>query len=259
MASLTAACPELAAALVGGCSRSCDMVITDAAAAPQSAEHADVPIPAAVVTDGSSCTAAYSSRTDSCCVQGAGGAGADDDGCVVIDKSSPSQDVAASAAVQRYRIAAVDVLDLSAAIAQQGQPSHSTDAQQPRHTSALTTGHQQVAPHTAATASALVVKSGSADQAGETASAAGQLSTTRPTAGALELSPAAAAHMQITAGRVGGSQAVAALQQHASPRRQCAVIPLPYAHYQLVGEDGRPLERPDKHPFALSRVLYDAR
>lgn len=38
-----------------------------------------------------------------------------------------------------------------------------------------------------------------------------------------------------------------------------AVIPLPYAHYSLVGEDGRPLERPDKHPFALSRVMYDAR
>jgi hypothetical protein len=38
-----------------------------------------------------------------------------------------------------------------------------------------------------------------------------------------------------------------------------AVLPLPYAHYSLVRADGRPLERPDKHPFALSRVVYDAR
>jgi hypothetical protein len=38
-----------------------------------------------------------------------------------------------------------------------------------------------------------------------------------------------------------------------------AVIPLPYAHYRLVHEDGRAVERPDKHPFALSRVLYDPR
>jgi hypothetical protein len=38
-----------------------------------------------------------------------------------------------------------------------------------------------------------------------------------------------------------------------------AVIPLPYEHYRLVGEDGRQIERPDKHPFALSRVLYDSR
>jgi len=43
------------------------------------------------------------------------------------------------------------------------------------------------------------------------------------------------------------------------PDAAAAVIPLPYAHYRLVGEDGRMLERPDKHPFALSRVLYDAR
>jgi hypothetical protein len=38
-----------------------------------------------------------------------------------------------------------------------------------------------------------------------------------------------------------------------------AAIPLPYAYYRLVGEDGQQIERPDKHPFALSRVLYDAR
>jgi hypothetical protein len=38
-----------------------------------------------------------------------------------------------------------------------------------------------------------------------------------------------------------------------------AVIPLPYAHYRLVTSEGWQLERPDKHPFALSRVLYDAR
>jgi hypothetical protein len=37
------------------------------------------------------------------------------------------------------------------------------------------------------------------------------------------------------------------------------VLPLPYGHYSLVHADGRPLQRPDKHPFALSRVFYDAR
>jgi hypothetical protein len=38
-----------------------------------------------------------------------------------------------------------------------------------------------------------------------------------------------------------------------------AALPLPYVHYSLVAADGRPLERPDKHPFALTRVLYDAK
>jgi hypothetical protein len=33
-------------------------------------------------------------------------------------------------------------------------------------------------------------------------------------------------------------------------------LPLPYAHYQLTTADGRPLERPDKHPFCFSRVMY---
>jgi hypothetical protein len=31
---------------------------------------------------------------------------------------------------------------------------------------------------------------------------------------------------------------------------------LPYAHYRLVDGRGLPVERPDKHPFALSRVAY---
>jgi hypothetical protein len=35
-------------------------------------------------------------------------------------------------------------------------------------------------------------------------------------------------------------------------------LPLPYAGYTLVDMCGRPLERPTKHPFALSRVYYSA-
>jgi hypothetical protein len=35
-------------------------------------------------------------------------------------------------------------------------------------------------------------------------------------------------------------------------------LPLPYAGYTLVDLSGRPLERPTKHPFALSRVYYSA-
>jgi hypothetical protein len=36
-------------------------------------------------------------------------------------------------------------------------------------------------------------------------------------------------------------------------------LPLPYAHYCLVTEEGVPVERPDKHPFAMARVIHDAR
>lgn len=32
----------------------------------------------------------------------------------------------------------------------------------------------------------------------------------------------------------------------------------PYTYYSLVTAEGRPLERPDKHPFCMSRVLYAA-
>lgn len=49
-------------------------------------------------------------------------------------------------------------------------------------------------------------------------------------------------------------------QQHLQERAAHAgAIALPYAHYSLVSEDGRPLERPEKHPFALTRVHYDSR
>lgn len=32
---------------------------------------------------------------------------------------------------------------------------------------------------------------------------------------------------------------------------------LPYRMYRLVRGDGGALERPDKHPFCMSRVFYD--
>ena len=35
-------------------------------------------------------------------------------------------------------------------------------------------------------------------------------------------------------------------------------IEVPYKLYRLVGADGSPAERADKHPFAMSRVYYDA-
>jgi hypothetical protein len=69
--------------------------------------------------------------------------------------------------------------------------------------------------------------------------------TASPTAAQLALKPAA--------------DALAAVRDDAESEALVVVLPLPYAHYSLVRGDGRPLERPDKHPFALSRVVYDAR
>eukprot|EP00775_Hariotina_reticulata_P004755 gene4755-5005_t len=43
------------------------------------------------------------------------------------------------------------------------------------------------------------------------------------------------------------------------PAVEAPVLPLPYAHYSLVTEEGVPLERPSKHPFALARVIHDSR
>jgi hypothetical protein len=40
------------------------------------------------------------------------------------------------------------------------------------------------------------------------------------------------------------------------PQEVSLALSLPYAHYQLVTADGRPLERPHKHPFCFSRVMY---
>lgn len=42
------------------------------------------------------------------------------------------------------------------------------------------------------------------------------------------------------------------------PARPKLELELPYRQYRLVRADGGAAERPDKHPFSLSRVYYDA-
>jgi hypothetical protein len=74
-----------------------------------------------------------------------------------------------------------------------------------------------------------------------------QLPQPAPSTAAQELMPQAS------------QNAVAAAAGVADADAQVQVLPLPYAHYSLVRADGRPLERPDKHPFSLSRVVYDPR
>jgi hypothetical protein len=73
----------------------------------------------------------------------------------------------------------------------------------------------------------------------------------------LQLAPSTATHHELLPQASPNAVAPAAVDADSDALVQ--VLPLPYAHYSLVRADGRPLERPDKHPFALSRVVYDAR
>lgn len=140
---------------------------------------------------------------------------------------------------QLYRVAAVDTVDLSAVLSRQSQGSTAAAASQlslslePQPDAAAAAGGDCVDVATSAAATSSVPE--------HTSLSAADAPSSTAVAAVLPDQPAAVTTTTATAATAN------------------AVIPLPYAHYQLVGEDGRPLERPDKHPFALSRVLYDAR
>jgi hypothetical protein len=168
-----------------------------------------------------------------------------------------------AAVLQQYQVVSVQVLDLSSITPDAGKNVQAglQDEQQQQEQE-----QQQEPPQLDAFAAELLSRPTSPghqqpsagpdnSSSNSTSSNGGQLTTVTHSAG--KLTPALAP--PATSSSRGLSAADESLMGAGSRDLVSAVIPLPYAHYRLVREDGRALERPDKHPFALSRVLYDAR
>lgn len=217
MEPLLSACPELAAALVD-CP---ELSYVTASSQAELQQHGSV---------------SSSSSSDA-----VGGSSSDAAG---VASAAAGQQVSVTAALQLYRVASVDVIDLTTAAAAAaghggaggggGGGGACDEAATHNQLSSTVTGWCEQQQH-------------NSQQPPAAAAATSKSVTTLAAVGDDSSSSSS------------NSRDMSAVTAEAAGPAASAVIPLPYAHYRLVGEDGRALERPDKHPFALSRVLYDAR
>lgn len=221
MESLLAACPELAAALV-----SSDTV--KQSRPPGSTQPTSD-------TNGSG---------SSGCSDSSGSSGSTE----VAQSNDQQADAAASAALL-YKVAAVEVVDLSATAGSGGVTVKAGKTEQ-RKAGHVSPQQLQQSEDTHLAAAVLQLTASAA----ETARIPAEIAT----AGHLSTAPILTGSSADCSSSSSSSRDLLAVTAAFNPTAN-AVIPLPYAHYKLVGGDGGAVERPDKHPFALSRVLYDAR
>jgi hypothetical protein len=261
--TLLSACPELTAALVVQNSVTAGMTVQggDAAAVK----------PAAVVTAVTETGAPTAAAPRVTAVTEVGGpAAAEAEGRVGVGLSDPMLLAARAACLQLYRVAAVTVTDVlsRAVLVQHGRqqlPTAATGAASSltavdtSNLAAVDSRYQDLAAM-----DARENKTASGNYAAGCLSA-GDTNDLAAVDGRCQ-GLAAVDTTDLTAVDASDSSLAAVDSRHQElaavgtrDLSASAVIQLPYAHYSLVGEDGRPLERPDKHPFALSRVMYDAR